>query len=71
MFKTFLDTFGDDFGHFWNFDVFQTFLKFFEVSSLHGELGNNFSKILTQNMFKTRLDTFGNVFGPLWNFEIF
>ena len=64
MFKTRLDSFGNDFGHFWNFENFLIFLKFFEDSTLHGTLGKNFfSKKLPQNMFKTRLDTFGNDFG--------
>ena len=28
MFKTRLDTFGDDFGHLWNVEIFLIFLKF-------------------------------------------
>ncbi len=39
MFKTRLDTFGNDFGHFWNFENFLIFLKIFEDSTLHGTLG--------------------------------
>ena len=35
MFKTRLDTFGNDFGHFWNFETFLIFLKIFEDSTLH------------------------------------
>ncbi len=38
MFKTRLDTFGNDFGHFWNFENFLIFLKIFEDSTLHGTL---------------------------------
>ena len=45
MFKTRLDTFGNDFGHFWNFEIFLIFLKIFEDSTLHGTLGKNFAKI--------------------------
>ncbi len=30
MFKARLDTFGNDFGHFWNFENFLIFLKIFE-----------------------------------------
>ncbi len=72
MFKTRLDTFGNDFGLFFNFEKFFSFLKIFEDSTLHGILGKKkFSKKLTQNMFKTRLDTFGNDFGLFWNFEEF
>ncbi len=72
MLKTGLDTFGNDFGHFCNFDNFLIFLKNSEDSTLHGTLGKKkFSKKLTQNMFKTRLDTFGNDFGLFCNFEKF
>ncbi len=72
MFKTRLDTFGNDFGLFWNFEKFLIFLKIFEDSTLHGTLSKkNFRKKLTQNLFKTRLDTFGNDFGLFWNFENF
>ncbi len=64
MFKTRLDTFGNDFGHFCNFEKFLILLKISEDSTLHGKLSKkNFSKKLTQNLFKTRLDTFGNDFG--------
>ncbi len=72
MFKTRLDTFGNDFGLFFNFEKFFIFLKIFEDSTLHGTLGKKkISKKLTRNMFKTRLDTFGNDFGLFWNFENF
>ena len=67
-FKTRLDIFGNNFGHFCNFENF--FLKIFEVSMEHWAK-KSFSKNSPQNMFKTRLDTFGNVFGPFWNFESF
>ena len=60
--KTCLDTFGNTFGYFWNFENF-FFLKIFEDSTFHGKLGKNFSKSLPQNTFKTRLDSFGNTFG--------
>ncbi len=42
MFKTRLDTFGNDFGHFSIFENFLIFLKIFEDSTLHGTLGKNF-----------------------------
>ena len=72
MFKTRLDTFGNDFGQFCNFEKFLIFLKISEDSTLHGKLSKNFfSKKLTQNMFKTRLDTFGNDFGHFCNLEKF
>ncbi len=45
MFKTHLDTFGNDFGHFCNFEMFLIFLKISEESTLHGTLSKkNFRK---------------------------
>ena len=41
MFKTQLDTFRDDFVHFWTFENFSIFWKHFEDSTLHGTLGKN------------------------------
>ncbi len=72
MFKTRLDTFGNDFGLFGNFEKFLIFLKIFEDSTLHETLGKKkISKKLTRNMFKTRLDNFGNDSGHFCNFEKF
>ena len=71
MFKTRLDTFGNDFGLFWNFEEFLIFLKIFEDSTLMEHWAKKNWKKLTQNKFKTRLDTFGNDFGLFWNFEKF
>ena len=72
MFKTRLDTFGNDFGLFWNFEKSLIFFRNFRRFDPHGTLGKTkFSKKLTQNMFKTRLDTFGNDFGLFCNFEKF
>ncbi len=73
MFKTRLDTFGNNFGHFRNFQNFLIILKNFEDSTLHGTLGKSFvfEKKTPENMFKTRLDTFGNDFGLFWIFEVF
>ena len=42
LFKTRLDTFGNDFGHFWNFAIFLIFLKIFEDSTFYGTLGKKF-----------------------------
>ncbi len=70
MFKTRLDTFGNDFGHFWIFENFLIFLKNFDDSTVHGTLGKKFFR-KKENMFKTRLDTFGNDFGHFWIFENF
>ncbi len=73
MFKTRLDTFGNDFGHFWIFENFLIFLKIFEDSlDRPWNTGQKtFSKKSPENMFKTRLDTFGNDFGHFRNFENF
>ncbi len=72
MFKTRLDTFGNDFGHFCNFEKFLIFFENFRRFDPHGTLDKKkFWKKLTQNMFKTRLDTFGNDFGLFCNFEKF
>ena len=66
MFKTRLDTFGNDFGFFGILKIFV------EDSTLMGHWAKqNFRKKLTQNIFKTRLDTFGNDFGHFCNFEKF
>ena len=56
MFKTRLETLGNDFGHFCNFENFLIFWKHFEVSTLHGTLGRKiFPKKCTpkhvQNIF--------------------
>ena len=67
MFKTRLDTFGNDFGLLWNFEFFLIFLKILQDSTLNGTVGKkNFPK----ESPKTRLDTwerFGT-FLEIWNF---
>ena len=42
MFKTRLDSYGNDFVFVWNFGKFLIFLKIFEDSTLHGTLGKKF-----------------------------
>ncbi len=65
MFKTRLDTFGNDFGHFKNFENFVIFLKIFEDSTLHGTLGEkNFRK----NTPKDVQNTFGHFWERFWAF---
>ena len=39
MFKTRLDTFGNNFGQFCNLEKFLIFLKIFEDSTFHGTFG--------------------------------
>ena len=75
MFKTRLVSFGNDFGHFWNFEKFLIFLKNFEDSTLHGRLGK---KKLRKNCPKTCsnyvwtiLGTILSIFGILKNFWFF
>ena len=71
MFKTRLDSFGNDFWHFWNLETFLVFSKIMEASTIHGTLGETFfSEKMPQNMFKANLDIFVNNFGPFWIFEI-
>ncbi len=72
MFKTRLDTFGNDFGHFSIFENFLIFFENFRRLDRPWNTGQNFfSGKLPQNMFKTRLDTFGNDFGHFSIFENF
>ncbi len=73
MFKTRLDTFGNDFGHFWIFEIFLIFFEKFRRIDPPSNTGQKFCfrKKHPKNMFKTRLDTFGNDFGHFWNFENF
>ncbi len=71
MFKTRLDTFGNDFGHFWNFENFLIFFENFRRPSMEHWAKFFSEKKLPQNMFKTRLDTFGNDFEQFSNFENF
>ena len=64
MFKTRLDTFGNDFGHFCNLEKFLIFFENFRrIDPPWNTEQKKLSKKLTQNLFKTRLDTFGNDFG--------
>ncbi len=71
MFKTRLDTFGNDFGLFWIFEVFDFFENFRRLDPPWNTGQKSFSKKSPENMFKTRLDTFGNDFGHFRNFEKF
>ncbi len=72
MFKTRLDTFGNDFEQFSNFENFLVFLKISKNRpSMEHWAKNFFRKKIPQNMFKTRLDTFGNDFGHFSIFENF
>ena len=72
MFKTRLDIFGNDFGLFWNFEIFLIFFENFRrLDPPWNTEQKKISKKLTQNLFKTRLDTFGNDFGHFCNFENF
>ncbi len=71
MFKTRLDTFGNDYGHFSIFEIFDFFESFRRLDRPWNTGQKIFSKKLPQNMFKTRLDTFGNDFGHFWIFESF
>ncbi len=65
MFKTRLDTFGNDFEHFWNIENFLIFLKFFEDSTLHGTLGKFFFGKITPKHVQ---NTFGHFWERFWAF---
>ena len=66
MFKTRLDTFGNDFGLFFNFEKFFIFLKIFEDSTLHGTLGKKkFSKKINPKHVQ---NTFGHFWERFWAF---
>ena len=72
MFKTRLDTFGKDFGHFWNFESFLIFLKIFDNSTLHGTLGKkkfrkNRPKTCSKHVW-TPLGTVSGIFAIFKNF---
>ncbi len=66
MFKTRLDTFGNDFGLFWIFENFLIFLKIFEDSTLHGTLGKSF--VFEKNTPKHVQNTFGHFWERFWAF---
>ena len=65
MFKTRLDTFGIDFGHFWNFAIFLIFSKIFEDSTFHGKLGKIFFVKITLKQVWILLGTLLGIFGIL------
>ena len=59
IFKTRLDSFGNDCGQFWNFESFLICLKIFEDSTLHRTLGKKtFEKITPKHV--------QNTFGHFW-----
>ncbi len=60
-----LDTFGNDFGHFWNFENFLIFLKIFEDSTLHGTLGKKLFEKITPKHVQS---TFGHFWERFWEF---
>ncbi len=59
MFKTRLDTFGNDFGHFSIFENFLIFLKIFEDSTPIEHWAKTFSEKITPNHVQ-------NTFGHFW-----
>ena len=72
MFKTRLDTFGNDFGHFWIFEIFFGFLKTFRRLHPPWNTGQKeISKESTPKHVQNTFGQFGNVFGRFWIFEIF
>ena len=68
-FKTRLDTFENDFGHFWNFANFLIVLKIFEDATFHGTLGKKFFRKIRHKTSSKHvwilLGTFLRIFGIL------
>ncbi len=72
MFKTRLDTFGNDFGLFWVFEKFLIFLKIFEDLTLHGTLGKKFFRKNYPKTCSKHVCTFlGTILGILGFLKIF
>ena len=72
MFKTRLDTFGNDFRHFCNFEKFLIFLKIFEDLTLHGTLGkNNFRNNYPETCSKHVWTLLGTILGFFAIFKSF
>ncbi len=72
MFKTRLDTFGNDFGRFWIFEKFLIFLKIFEDSTVHGTLGKKiFRKKHLKTCSKHVWTLLGTILGILGILKIF
>ncbi len=67
MFKTRLDTFGNDFGHFWIFENFLIFLKIFEDSL--DRPWNTGQKIFFEKITPKHVqNTFGHFWERFWAF---
>ncbi len=66
MFKTRLDTFGNDFWHFWDFETFLVFSKIIEGSTIHGTLGETF--FFGKNAPKHVQSKFGQFCEGFWAF---
>ena len=66
MFKTRLDTFGNDFGHFCNFEKFLIFLKIFEDST--DSPWNTGQKKFEKINPKYVQNTFGHFWERFWAF---
>ena len=65
MFKTRLDTFGNDFGHFWTFENFSTFLKTFRRLDPPWNTGQFFFRKLAPKHVQ---NTFGHFWERFWAF---
>ena len=75
MFKSGLDTFEKDFGHFCNFKKFLIFLRIFEDSTHQGTMGkkifrNNYPETCSKHVW-TVMGTILGLFGILENFWFF
>ena len=71
MFKTRLDTFRNNFDHFWNFAKFLSFWNHFEDSTLHGTLRKKNSRKKYPKRVQNTFGQFGIDFGRCLKFENF
>ena len=69
MFKTRLDTFGNDFGHFWNFAIFFDFFENFRRFDLPWKTGQKFFEKFAPKHVQNTFGYFWERFWALWSFE--
>ena len=65
MFKTQLDTFGNDFGHFWNFEIFLFIKNISKIRPVTEDWEKKFSKKVPSKLVQ---NTFGHFWERFWAF---
>ncbi len=69
MFKTRLDTFGNDFGHFWTFENFLIFLKILNFRRLTRPSMEHWAKNFFEKITRKHVqNTFGHFWERFWAF---